>query len=405
MSASLHELFTLRSHSLQSGFTQPGNTGDMTKSKNVLKIAALAVVLPLALAGCAANEGRDNGAPTSGSTGGAGTTDDTQALKGTYNGAGASSQEAAQASWIAAFQTRSEGVTINYNPVGSGAGRKQFIEGAVSFAGSDSYLSDEELAGSFAPCAPDTDALSLPVYISPIALAFNVEGVESLNLDAVTIAHIFRGNITAWDDPAITALNPGVTLPATPITVVYRSDDSGTTKNFAAYLEANAADVWDAKPEDKFPFTFAGAEGAQGTSGVVEAISSGTGTIGYADASKVSALSTVALKVGNEFVPYSAEGAAKVVDVSPVIQGRPAGDIAIDLDRTTTEAGAYPLVLVSYLLVCSQYEDDATAEFVRAYASYIASEGGQQTAAEGAGSAPLSAGTSEKVLASIAGIR
>lgn len=374
----------------------------MTKKKNVLKIAALAAALPLALAGCAANEGSANATTAEGATD---TTTGEATLSGTYNGAGASSQEAAQASWIAAFQTQNEGATINYNPVGSGAGRKQFIEGAVSFAGSDSYLSDEELTGGFTPCAADTEALSLPVYISPIALAFNVEGVESLNLDAPTIAHIFKGDIATWDDAAISALNPGATLPSTPITVVYRSDDSGTTKNFAAYLDANVPDVWGADPDDKFPFSFAGAEGAQGTSGVVEAISSGTGTIGYADASKVSALTTVALKVGEEFVPYSAEGAAKVVEVSPIVEDRPAGDIAIDLDRTTTEAGAYPLVLVSYLLVCSEYQDAPTAEFVRAYASYIAGEVGQQAAAEGAGSAPLSAGTSEKVLASISGIK
>lgn len=348
-SANLHQLFTLRSRSLQNQLRQPGDTEDMTKSENVVKIAALVGAFPLILAGCAANAG-------------------------TYNGAGASSQEAAQALWISAFQTQNEDVTINYNPVGSGAGRRQFVEGAVAFAGSDSSLSDEELAGSFALCTPGTEALSLPVYISPIALAFNVDGVQSLNLDAKTIAHIFRGDITVWDDLAITALNPGVTLPGTPITVVYRSDDSGTTRSFATYLDANAADVWDAELEDKFPFTFVGAEGAQGTSGVVEAISSASGTIGYADASKVSSLSTVALKVGNTFVPYS-------------------------------EAGTYPLVLVSYLLVCSDYQDSDTAEFVRSYASYIAGEGGQQAAAEGAGSAPLSALTREEVLASIAGIR
>lgn len=374
----------------------------MNISKSVLKVAALAAAVPLVFAGCAANEKADTQS-TSGSedTAAASTT----GLSGTYNGAGASSQEAAQAAWIAAFQSSNTDVTINYNPVGSGAGRKQFIEGAVSFAGSDSYLSDEELAGGFAPCAADTSALSLPVYISPIAVAFNIEGIDSLNLDAATIASIFKGEITKWNDPAIAAMNEGAALPDQAITVVYRSDDSGTTKNFASYLEANAPEVWDAEPEDKFPYSFAGAEGAQGTSGVVEAISSGTGTIGYADASKTSALTTVALKVGDEFVPYSAEGAAKVVDVSPVVENRADGDVAIDLDRTTTEAGAYPLVLVSYLLVCEQYNDAEDAEFVKAYASYIASEDGQNAAAEGAGSAPLSSATRDKVQASIEKIK
>ena len=376
----------------------------MSKRNNVLRIAALAAALPLALAGCAANEGSTS-TPESGAAGSTDTAESSSSISGTYGGAGASSQEAAQAAWIAAFQTDNADVTVNYNPVGSGAGRKQFMEGAVAFAGSDSYLSDEELEGTFAACAADSKARSLPVYISPIAVAFNLEGNDSLNLDADTIARIFKGEITNWSDDAIVSLNPGATLPDQAVTVVYRSDDSGTTKNFAAYLGANAGDVWDVKAEDKFPFSFAGAEGAQGTSGVVEAISTGTGTIGYADASKVSSLSTVALKVGEEFVPYSAEGAAKVVEVSPVAENRHDGDVAIDLDRATTESGAYPLVLVSYLLVCDTNKDEATTEFVKAYAGYIASEAGQQAAAEGAGSAPLSAATRELVQASIESIK
>ena len=389
---------------LQGVFTRRGQTEVMSKRNNVLRIAALAAALPLALAGCAANEGSTS-TPESGAAGSTDTAESSSSISGTYGGAGASSQEAAQAAWIAAFQTDNADVTINYNPVGSGAGRKQFMEGAVAFAGSDSYLSDEELEGTFAACAADSKARSLPVYISPIAVAFNLEGNDSLNLDADTIARIFKGEITNWSDDAIVSLNPGATLPDQAVTVVYRSDDSGTTKNFAAYLGANAGDVWDVKAEDKFPFSFAGAEGAQGTSGVVEAISTGTGTIGYADASKVSSLSTVALKVGEEFVPYSAEGAAKVVEVSPVVENRHDGDVAIDLDRTTTESGAYPLVLVSYLLVCDTNKDEATTEFIKAYVGYIASEAGQQAAAEGAGSAPLSAATRELVQASIESIK
>lgn len=368
----------------------------MNRNRHVLMGGVLLALLPLILGGCAVNERSTPQSPGNAST--------SSGISGIFNGAGASSQEAAQASWIAAFQQANEGATINYSPVGSGAGRKQFAEGAVTFATSDSYISDEELAFGFAPCATGTDALSLPVYISPIALAFNIDGIESLNLDATTIAHIFKGDIATWNDPAIGALNPGVDLPATAITVVYRSDDSGTTKNFAAYLHANAPEVWADDPADKFPFSFAGAEGASGTSGVIEAISAGTGTIGYADASKVSSLPTVSLKVGQQFVPYSAQGAARAVEVSPVVEGRPAGDVAIDLDRTTTEAGAYPLVLVSYLLVCAQYNDTDAADFIRSYASFIVSEDGQKVAAQGAGSAPLSTSTSEKVLASIAGI-
>lgn len=360
-----------------------------------------ATAAALILSGCAANESGSSSASTQSDQSSASSpgTETPAGVSGTFNAAGASSQEAAQASWVAEFQNQNPDVTINYNPVGSGSGRKQFIEGAVVYAGSDSALSEEELAGGFASCAPDTKAVDLPVYISPIAVIFNIDGVDALNMDAATLAKIFRGDITSWDDPAIVELNPDAQLPSANITVVYRSDDSGTTKNFADYLQKNVPDVWGAEPEDKFPFSFAGAEGAQGTSGVVSAVSAGKNTIGYADASKAGELSHAAIKVGDDFVAFSPEAAAAVVDASPAAEGRDANDLAIKLDRTTTAEGTYPLVLVSYLIVCQEYADSETGAFVRSFVSYVASDEGQQAAAAGAGSAPISQTTRDAVLA------
>ena len=223
-------------------------------AKRLGTIAAIAVAGTLLLSSCAANEG-------------ATTPDAAAGLSGTIDGAGASSQGAAQEAWIAAFQGENPDLTINYDPSGSGAGREAFIAGGVSFAGTDSALKQEEIDGGFAACVPDTGYLQVPAYISPIAVIFNVEGVEELNLDATTLAKIFKGDITTWDDAAIAALNEGTTLPSAPITAVHRSDDSGTTKNFADYLFKVAPDVWDAEPADPFPYSTG--EAAQGTSGVV----------------------------------------------------------------------------------------------------------------------------------------
>ncbi|WP_394552854.1 phosphate ABC transporter substrate-binding protein PstS [Agromyces sp. MMS24-JH15] len=348
----------------------------------------LAAVAALALTSCATNE-----------AGAADPSESASSLSGTINAAGASSQGSAQEAWVAAFQTANTGVTINYDPSGSGAGRETFIAGGSDFAGSDSALNDEELAGEFASCAPDTAAIDLPVYISPIAVIFNVEGVDELNLDAATLAKIFKGDITTWNDPAIAALNTQATLPATPITAVHRSDDSGTTKNFADYLYQNAPEVWDQKPADPFPYQTG--EGAQGTSGVVEAVTNGVGTIGYADASKAGDLGVANIKVGDEFVGYTAEAAAAVVAESPLVEGREANDLAIAIDRKTTDPTHYPLVLVSYAIVCQEYADAAQGELVQAYVSYIASAEGQAVAAENAGSAPLSDELSAKVAAAI----
>ncbi|QNO37930.1 phosphate ABC transporter substrate-binding protein PstS [Protaetiibacter sp. SSC-01] len=355
-------------------------------------IAALALVGALALSSCAANE-----APASGDEG------DGSTLSGTFNGAGASSQASAQDAWIAAFQTANPDVTINYEPSGSGAGRETFIAGGSDWAGSDSALSDDELAETFAACAADATAIDIPTYISPIAVIFNVEGVDELNLDAATLAKIFTGDITNWNDPAIAALNEGTTLPDLAITAVHRSDDSGTTKNFADYLNQVAPEVWTEKPADAFPFQ--SGEGAQGTSGVVDAVANGRGTIGYADASRAGELSTARIKVGDEFVAYTPEAAAAVVAGSPLVEGREANDLAFTLDRKTTDPSHYPLVLVSYSIACTEYADAAKGEFVKAYLGYITSPEGQQVAAESAGAAPLSDDLSAKVAEAIASIK
>jgi len=360
------------------------------KTSATIKAVALGGIALLALTSCAANEG---GAPASSDA-------PASSLTGTLVGGGASSQGSAQEAWIAGFQTANPDVTVNYDPAGSGAGRDTFQQGASAFAGSDrAFKVDEIKAGPFEACATP-DIVEIPAYISPIAIIFNLDGVDSLDLDADTVAKIFAGQITKWNDPAITALNPSAKLPDAAISPVHRSDKSGTTGNFTDYLAAAAPSVWTAGSVEEWP-TDLGGEAAQGTSGVVEAVTNGVGMIGYADASRAGDLGTVAIKVGEKFVPYSPEAAAAVVDASSVESGRTDHDIAIKLDRTSTEDGVYPIVLVSYLIGCEKYNDAANAELVKSYFSYIVSEDGQQVAAKAAGSAPISADLRSKVTASI----
>ena len=360
------------------------------------KLTAVVGISALVLTGCAANEMEPTGTPTETQSG--------NALSGTLNGAGASSQQAGQEAWVAAFQTANTGVTVNYDPVGSGAGREQFMQGAVAFAGSDSYWKDEELAGTFPSCEPGTLPFEFPIWISPIAVIYNLDGVDSLNLDAATTAGIFTGKITNWSDQAIAALNPDVTLPNLDITAVHRSDESGTSKNFTDYLAKAAGDVWTAGAIEAWPAEYGG-EGAQGTSGVVAAVEAGNGTIGYADASRAGELGIANIKVGDAFVSYSAEAASAVVDASPQVAGRESFDLAYDIARDTTAAGVYPIVLVSYLMGCTDYTDDAQAELVRAYASFLVSAEGQQVAAEAAGIAPISDAVRAKAQAIIDAIK
>ncbi|GAB2683882.1 phosphate ABC transporter substrate-binding protein PstS [Thalassiella azotivora] len=348
--------------------------------RSTLSRAAIpaAVVLSLGLSACAAGNESGSSAEGSGSD-----------LSGTVAGAGASSQAAAMEAWIAGFNSANPDVTVNYDPVGSGGGREQFLSGGTAFAGSDAALDEEELAQAEERCAPG-ELIEMPLYVSPIAVVFNLEGVEELNLSPATIAGIFNQEITTWNAPEIAADNPGVTLPDTPITPVNRSDESGTTENFTEYLAAAAGDAWPHEPSGDWPVS--GGEAAQGTSGVVGAVGAGDGAIGYADASQAGDLGIAKVKVGEEFVEYSPEAAAAVVEASERVEGRGEYDYAIDLARDTTEAGTYPIVLVSYSLACTSYEDEETAELVKAFLTYVASEEGQQAAADAAGAAPISDG-------------
>nr|WP_276610932.1 phosphate ABC transporter substrate-binding protein PstS [Kineococcus siccus] len=311
-----------------------------------------------------------------------------ETLSGELSGAGASTQTAAQTAWAAGFGATNPDVQVNYNPAGSSAGREQFLSGATDFGGSDAVLDDEELTQGQERCTGG-NAMDLPVYISPIAIVYNLEGVDDLQLSAPTLANIFLGKITTWNDPAIVADNPQAQLPAGPITPVHRSDGSGTTENFTDYLFDVAPDVWTAEPDSDWPLQTG--ESAQGTSGIIQAVTGAAGSIGYADLSQAGDLSKASIKVGDAYVAPSAEGAAALVDASPEAEGRPEGDIAIELDHKTTAAGAYPLALVSYALVCSAYEDAAQGALVKAYLEYVVSEEGQQAAAKSAGSAPISA--------------
>jgi len=315
-------------------------------------------------------------------------------LSGTIAGAGSSAQQAAQEAWTAKFEDQNSSATVSYDAIGSGGGRDQFIAGgSTAFAGSDSPFDSTELPKATKRCQGSGGQLvEIPDYISPIAVIYNLSGVDSLQLDPVTTAKIFRGQITTWNDPAIKADNPGVSLPSTRITPVHRSDDSGTTANFTDYLHSAAASVWTNDPDGTWPLS--GGESAAQTSGMVQAVKAGDGTIGYADASQAQGLGVAKVKVGNSYVAPSAQGATNDFDQSKKDASLSQGKyvIAYTVDRTPTSSSSYPLLLVSYLMGCTKYSSDTTTKLVKAYFNYIISSAGQQDAASNAGSAPLPAG-------------
>jgi phosphate transport system substrate-binding protein len=360
-----------------------------------LAIFAALALLAVGAAACGSSD-------SSSSTGGGGSGN----ASGEIAGAGATSQEAAQEAWIAEFENANSDATVSYDAVGSGGGREQFIAGGVAFAGSDAALSEEEgeLKKAMDRCNPG-QLIEVPAYVSPIAIIYNLEGVESLQLSAPTLAGIFSQKITNWNDPAIAKENPDVELPDTRITPVNRSDESGTTENFTEYLSEVDPKGWPYEVSGDWPVK--GGEAAQGTSGVVEAVAAGDGAIGYADASQAGELGVATIKVGSKYEEPTPEAAAAILEESPE-----AKDIAktpymfpFELDRKTESSGTYPVVLVSYLIACTEYGSADEAALVKSYLEYVISSEGQEAAASNAGSAPLSSSLTKKVEPAIAAIK
>jgi len=365
---------------------------ELTSSKWFVVLSA-AIVLAIGVAAC----GSSDDETASGSGGGS--------VSGEIAGAGSTAQQAAQEAWLAEFENENSAVTISYDPVGSGGGREQFIAGGTAYAGSDAALSPEEdeLANAEKRCAPG-QLIEVPDYISPIAIIYNLPGVEDLQLDPETLAKIFNQEITSWNDRAIAADNPGVELPDTRITPVNRSDESGTTENFTEYLSEVVPSVWSYEVSGDWPVK--GGEAASGTSGVVEAVAAGEGAIGYADASQAGELGIARIEVGKDFAEPTPEAAARVLEESPLDKELSPGKytIAYELDRRTESKGTYPIVLTSYLIACTRYDSAEEASAVKAYLEYVVSPEGQELAAEQAGSAPLSLALTSKATPAIEAI-
>ena len=362
-----------------------------TPFRTLLAPGVAVLALSISLSACGA--GNEGGSDT-------GSSDVETGLSGELSGGGASTQQAAMQAWAVGFQDVNPDVTVNYNPVGSGGGRENFISGAFPFAGSDAYLTNDEGELDAATEQCGGTVIEVPSYISPIAIAYNVPGIDELNLSPTTLASIMAGDITSWDDDAIVEDNPNADLPGERINVIHRSDESGTTENFTDYLSTVAPDEWDAGVVETWPSEYGG-EGAKGTSGVVQTISGAEYTIGYADASQTTDLGNANIGVGDEFVAPSAEAAAKILEASPEAESASDTQLIYDLDFATEESGTYPIVLTSYLMACETYDDADTAALVKGFMTYVISADGQEQGAAEAGSAPLSSSLQERALAAI----
>ncbi|MGE0214309.1 phosphate ABC transporter substrate-binding protein PstS [Mycolicibacterium sp.] len=358
---------------------------------------SVAAIAALTLAGC----GSDNNAPTSTATSDTGATAASGADCGGKNSVtaeGSTAQQNAVALFNQVWGQVCAGKNLSYNPTGSGAGREQFIAKNVDFAGSDSALKDDQIAAAAQRCG-GSPAWHLPLVFGPIAMAYNIDGVDKLVLNGDTLAKIFQGQITKWNDPAIAALNEGTTLPDADITPIFRSDSSGTTDNFQKYLQAAAPESW--TKEAGSEFQGGAGEGAQKSAGVVQAVQATPGSIGYVEKgfAEQAGVPFAQIDTGAGAVELTDETAGKAIDAA-TFAGE-GNDLVLDLNSIygTTEPGAYPLVLATYEIVCSSGYDTDTAAAVKSFLTVAANDG--QSGLSVAGYVPLPDQFKERLLTSI----
>jgi len=355
-----------------------------------LSVAAIAA---LTLSAC----GSDNNTGTSGSgTGGSSSAE--CGGKNSVTAEGSTAQQNAIAEFNKVWGQSCSGKNLSYNPTGSGAGREQFIAGNVDFAGSDSALKDEQIAAAAQRCGGNP-AWNLPLVFGPIAMAYNIPGVDKLVLNGDTLAKIFQGQIKKWNDPAIAALNEGVTLPDTDVTPIFRSDSSGTTDNFQKYLDAASGGAWVKGAGSEFQ---GGAgEGAQKSAGVAQAVQATPGAIGYVEKgfADQAGIPYAQINTGAGAVELTDESAGKAIDAAKF--AAEGNDLTLDLKSLygTQEAGAYPLVLATYEIVCSKGYDAETAEAVKSFLKVAANDG--QANLSAAGYVPLPDAFKERLVTSI----
>jgi phosphate transport system substrate-binding protein len=317
------------------------------------------------------------------------------------NGSGASFPAPIYAKWFKDFSKETKGIRVDYQSKGSGAGIQDLINNVVDFAGSDAAMNDDEIA------QVKQGVVLLPMTAGEVVIAYNLEGVDELRLPRDVYPAIFSGTITKWNDPKIAAANPGVDLPDKDITVVVRSDSSGTSYVFTGHLAAVSEEFKNAVGQAKAPNwpssdKFIKAPKNDGVTAQIKQIPGSLGYIEYGFA-KLTKQPTAMLenKAGNFVAPGPESGAAtlasvKFPDATLPVSGAP------DLRAWAWDPegdDAYPIVSMTWLLAYHDQDDDK-AEALRKLVEYLVSDEAQGQA-DGLGYIPLPAPVIEKVLAAL----
>jgi phosphate transport system substrate-binding protein len=353
--------------------------------KRSTALVGLVAIGALSLSACGSDN--NNAAPAA----------DIDCTTGDLRGAGSTFQKNIIAEWIKTYAASCSGATLDYQGIGSGGGIQQFGEATIDFAGTDSVMKPDEQSAADKRCG--SPAIHLPVTAGGIAIAYNLPGVDGLQLSPKTIAGIFQGTIAKWDDAAVKADNPGVTLPGTAISAVHRDDSSGTTKVFSSFLEATAGADWKLGADKELSWP-AGVQGAKGSDGVTQAAAAAEGGITYVEKSFVDSSTTLTpAKVGTADGGFAGlDGVTAALESAETVQN--GSDIQVKIDFAAIKGTAYPITAASYEIVCSKGADATKQALLKSFLTYAVTDG--QAEADEVGYAPLPAALVAKITASIA---
>jgi len=357
-------------------------------------LAAVVVAIVIgagALSSCGSEVNRGGAAATSGNP----------AVCGGKNGLtaeGSTAQEIAMAVFNQVWGQYCPGKSVSYNATGSGAGRQQFIAGHVDFAGSDSPLVADQIGPAAKRC-DDNPAWDLPLVFGSIAITYNLPGVKTLVLNSDALAKILSGGITAWNDPALVALNRDAALPDTKIRPIYRTDSSGTTDNVQKYLTSAAPQSWTKGVGTEFRGGVG--EGATRSAGVIQVVRTTPGAIGYVERGFAdrAGLPFAQIDTGQGVVALTNDTARNAIDAARFVAD--GNDLVLDMNSMfhSKDPRAYPLVQATYEIVCSKGYHRDIAEAVKSFLTVAATSG--QSALVSAGYAPLPDTVKARLIAAI----
>jgi phosphate transport system substrate-binding protein len=297
------------------------------------------------------------------------------------SGAGSTFVNPVMTRWVQAFSQTHQNVQINYQSIGSGGGVQQVKAGTVDFGASDYPLKDAQIAAM-------KPVIQFPESAGPVCVTYNLpEITQPLQLSADVISGIFLGNITNWQDPKITADNPGVKLPKEPIVVVHRSDGSGTTAAFTTYLSAVSAD-WKTKVGAGGSVSWPTGLGGKGSEGVTGLLRQSPGAISYVELTYAEQNNLPVAKVKNLAGNYVSPGTASTTAAIDAFGAQLAQDPRTPIvNPPATAANAYPISTLTFLIVPKDGPDKAKRAALKSFLQYIVTDG--QTAAEQLNYAPL----------------